>query len=113
MITLHVTDDVELLLDFWAEDMRRPEPLAAGYPVKASGGFIPSWCKDTQEAAEEADAETIVKINAAINSIARIYQEAINRHYGLGACVWNFCHDATFDDAKIVLRVKFVKKGLL
>jgi hypothetical protein len=106
-------DDVELLLNMWADWMHRPEPIADGYPEKASGGFVPSWCKDTQEAAEGADAETVVKVNAAFDSLQRIYQDAINRHYGLGSQVWQFAKAASFEDAKIGIRVKFVTKGLL
>lgn len=106
-------DEVESLLDMWADWMRKPEPIAEGYPAKASGGFIESWRKDSEDEADAAEAQTIEKINAAYDSLQRIYQESINRHYGLGARVWSFAKDATFEDAKIVIRVKFVAKGLL
>lgn len=106
-------DEVENLLDMWADWMHKPEPIAEGYPAKASGGFIESWRKDSEDEADAAEAHTIEKIDAAYNSLQRIYQEAINRHYGLGSRVWRFAQDATFEDAKIVIRVKFVAKGLL
>jgi hypothetical protein len=106
-------DDVELLLNLWADWMHKPELIAEGYPTKASGGFIESWRKDSEEQADEAEALTIEKVNAAFDSLQRVYQEAINRHYGLGHQVWRFAKDASFDDAKIVIRVKFVMKGLL
>jgi hypothetical protein len=106
-------DDVQTLLDLWADWMHKPEPIAEGYPEKASGGFIESWIKDSEEAADSAQAETISKVNAAFDSLAPVYKEAINRHYGLGSQVWRFAKDASFEDAKIFIRVKFVAKGLL
>lgn len=104
-------DEVEALLDIWAEWMRKPEG-PEGYPSK-SPGMIHSWIKDFDELVESADAEEIAKINAAFDSLGRSYQDAINRHYGLGAQVWRFGQPATFEDAKIMIRVKFVAKGLL
>lgn len=106
-------DEVEMLLDMFAEDMRRPVNDVQGYPSEASGGFVATWCKDTEEAAAAADAETLVKIHAAYDSLGRRYKDAINKHYKLGANVWKFSDPATFEDAKIVIRVKFVMKGLL
>lgn len=108
-------DEVWGLLDMWANYMHTPESLAAGYPNKASGGMIGSWCKDTEEAVAAADEERITRIDAAIDSLPRCYQIAINKYYGLGDYpdVWRFKRNATFEDAKIVLRVKFVLKGLL
>lgn len=106
-------DEVEVLLDMWAEDMRRPSQEVQGYPAQASGGFVPSWCKDTEEAAEAADAETVSKVNAAYDSLSRLYKDAINKHYRLGANVWRFDSPADFDTAKMVIRVKFVQRGLL
>lgn len=106
-------DEVESLLDLWADWMRRPESLAEGYPAKASGGFIESWRKDDEDEDEARMAERIGRINAAFDSLSRLYQDAITRHYKLGSAVWQFSQPATFDDAKIVLRVKLVKRGLL
>ena len=106
-------DEVQLLLDIWAEDMRRDGLCADDYPSKASGGFIHSWQKDFEDMVDEADAEQLVKINAAYDSLQRIYQDAICKHYGLGHQVWKFARAASFDDAKTVIRVKFVMKGLL
>jgi hypothetical protein len=106
-------DEVEVLLDQWAEWMKRPEQLTAGYPPEAAGGWIPSWCKDTEEAAEAADAETVSRVNACYDSLTAIYRDAINRHYKLGANVWRFARNVDFEEAKIVARVKFVQRGLL
>lgn len=106
-------DEVELLLDLWADWMRRPEPLADGYPEKASGGFIESWRKDDEDEEECRLAERISRINAAFDSLQTIHKDAILKHYGLGSRVWRFAKDASFEDAKIVARVKFVTKGLL
>lgn len=106
-------EEVEKLLVLWADWMMRPEPLADGYPVKASGGFTESWIKDSEELADNAQAETIEKIDAAYRSLQRCYQEAINKHFGLGVNVWRFKTESSYAEAKIVLRVKFVMKGLL
>lgn len=106
-------DEVETLLDLWAEWMRRPSQEVQGYPAQASGGFVPSWCKDTEEAADAADSETIERINAAYDSLSRLYKDAINKHYRLGANVWRFDSPASWEDAKVMIRVKFVQRGLL
>lgn len=106
-------DEVQHLLDLWADWMRKPEPIADGYPAKASGGFIESWRKDSEDLADAADADRLEKINAAFDSLAPIYRNAINRHYGLGHQVWRFAKGDSFDDAKVMIRVKFVMKGLL
>ncbi len=105
-------DEVEVLLDQWADWMRKPEPLTAGYPSEAAGGWVASWKKDSEEAAEAADAETISKVNAAFDSLRVIHRDAIYKHYKLGN-VWRFPSPATWEEAKIVIRVHFVKKGLL
>lgn len=106
-------DEVQHLLDLWADWMRKPEPLADGYPEKASGGFIESWRKDSEELADAADADRLEKIDAAYNSLTPLYRDAIMRHYKLGSQVWRFERAANFEDAKIMIRVKFVMKGLL
>lgn len=106
-------DEVQLLLDIWADWMRKPEPLADGYPAKASGGFIESWRKDSEDLADAADSDRLEKIDAAFNSLTPLYRDAIMRHYELGSQVWRFERAANFEDAKIMIRVKFVMKGLL
>lgn len=106
-------DEVELLLDMWADDMRRPANDVQGYPSEAAGGWITSWRKDSDEAQEAADRQTIEKVNAAYDSLRAIHKDAINKHYKLGANVWRFPSPASFEDAKIIIRVHFVKKGLL
>ncbi len=105
-------DQVELLLDLWADWMRRPDPMANGFPPKSST-FIASWCKDFEEMANSADAERMDRINAAFDSLEPRFRDAILRHYRLGQAVWRFSTPTTFDDAKVSLRVKFVMKGLL
>jgi hypothetical protein len=106
-------DEVETLLDMWADDMRRPSQEVQGYPSEAAGGWIASWRKDSEEAQDAADRQTIEKVNAAYDSLSAIYRDAINRHYKLGANVWRFARNVDFDEAKIVVRVKFVQRGLL
>ena len=106
-------DEVQHLLDLWADWMRKPESLADGYPEKASGGFIESWRKDSEELADAADADRLEKIDAAYNSLTPLYRDAIMRHYKLGAQVWRFAKASSFEDAKVMIRVKFVMKGLL
>lgn len=106
-------DEVEMLLDLWADDMRRPSSDVQGYPSEAAGGWITSWRKDSEEAQEAADRATIEKINAAYDSLSRLYKDAINKHYKLGANVWRFDSPADFETAKTVIRVKFVQRGLL
>ena len=106
-------DEVEMLLDMWAEDMRRPSNDVQGYPSEAAGGWIASWRKDSEEAQEAADRQTIEKINAAFDSLSRLYKDAINKHYRLGANVWRFDNPADFETAKVMIRVKFVQRGLL
>lgn len=106
-------DEVEMLLDVWADDMRRWKNEAAGYPAEASGGFIHSWRKDFEEAVEEADRRMVEGINACIDSLPPSYRDAINRRYRLGADVFRFPQPRTFDEAKTAVRVFFVKRGLL
>lgn len=105
-------DEVEQLLDLWADWMRKPEPLVQGYPSE-SKNFIASWRKDFDDLANSADAEQMERINAAFDSLEPRYKDAILRHYKLGKSVWQFSHPVTFEDAKVSLRVKFVMKGLL
>ncbi len=106
-------DDIQSLLDRWCDWMNSPENLADGYPSEASGGFVPSWIKDSEEGAAAADATTVEKVDACYSSLKMRYQEAINRHYGLGVRVWMFGSPVTFEDAKEEIRVFFVRKGLL
>jgi hypothetical protein len=106
-------DEVELLLELWVDWMRKPEPLAEGYPSKAAGGFIESWRKDDEDEEESRVAERISRINAAYDSLGRYHQEAINRQYSLGSRVWRFGTECTFEDAKAAIRPFFVNKGLI
>ena len=105
-------DEVENLLDQWADWMRQPEPMVEWYPAE-SAGFLAGTLKDTEELHASADAERMERINAAFDSLAPVYRDAIMRHYKLGSQVWRFSQAATFEDAKIMVRVKFVTKGLL
>lgn len=106
-------DEVELLLDSWAEDMRRWRNDAGGYPAEASGGMITSWRKDFEEMADAADAEMVAKIDACVDSLKPIHRDALFRRYRLGANVWRWPKPATFDEVKIVIRPFLLKKGLL
>lgn len=106
-------DEVEMLLDMWADDMKKPSNDVQGYPTEAAGGWITSWRKDSEEAQEAADRQTIDKVNACYDDLSRRYKDAINKHYQLGANVWRFDAPADFDTAKTIIRVKFVQRGLL
>jgi hypothetical protein len=103
-------DEVEVLLDLWADWMRKPEG-PDGYRIAA--GFVPGSLKDSEDLYEAADQDRIERVNAAFDSLQPIYKEAIMRKYGLGSQVWRFAKAASFEDAKIVMRVKLVAKGLL
>jgi hypothetical protein len=107
-------DVVEGLLDLWAEDQRRPPNDVQGYPSEASGGFITSWRKDAEDTDDLNERIRIGKIDASFNDLSPRYQNAIKLHYGImtrTADVWRHYIPATFDEAKIVIRVKFVKRG--
>lgn len=106
--------EVKDLLDLWADWMRKPEKLADDFPEDCQAqGFIPTWRKDFEEMVAAADADQLERINAAFDSLDTIYKQAIFRHYGLSSQVWRFAKDASFEDALVVIRVKFVAKGLL
>ena len=83
-------DPVEELLMRWADFMRRPGDAGLGYPDKASGGFIASWRKDSDEEAENADAYEMGKITASIESLPMLYQRVIFQHHRIGYLVWRF-----------------------
>jgi hypothetical protein len=102
---------VEVLLDLWADWMGKPE-VEGGYPAE-SPGMIVSWRKDDEDMAAAFECDRIARVDAAFDSLAPIYRDAINRHYGLGARVWRFDRNVDFEEAKIVMRVKLVAKGLL
>jgi hypothetical protein len=103
-------DEVEVLLDLWAEWMHRPEPVIG---CKVASGFITSAGDDSEEVYEANEMERIKAIDAAFDSLAPLYKEAIRRKYKLGAQVFRFGKDVSFEDAKVVFRVKLVMKGLL
>lgn len=106
-------DEVELLLDSWADEMRRWKNETAGFPSEAAGGWITSWRKDFEEMADAADAEMIVKIDACVDSLKPIHRDALMRRYRLGANVWRWPQPATWDDVKAAIRPMLLKKGLL
>lgn len=103
-------DEVEVLLDLWASWMRKPEG-PDGYRVAV--GFKTEAPKDSEEVYESMDIDLAERVNAAFDSLAPVYKNAIMRKYGLGHQVWRFAKDTSFDDAKIMIRVKFVTRGLL
>ena len=107
-------DVVEGLLDLWADDQRRPPNDVQGYPSEASGGFITSWRKDDEDTDELNERIRIGKIDASFNDLSPRYQNAIKLHYGIMTRtpdVWKHYIPATFEEAKIVIRVKFVQRG--
>jgi hypothetical protein len=103
-------DEVEALLDLWAEWMRKPEG-PEGH--RAAAGFLVGTMKESEDLYEAADSDMIARIDACFDSLAPLYKEAIMRKYGLGSRVFRFAKDATFEDAKIVIRVKMVMRGLI
>lgn len=103
-------DEVEVLLDLWAEWMRIPEG-PDGHRVAV--GFKTEAPKDSEEVYEAMDMDLAERVNAAFDSLAPIYKNAIMRKYSLGSQVWRFGKDVSFEDAKIMIRVKFVMRGLL
>lgn len=103
-------DEVEVLLDMWAIAMRSKQVPVDQYPSE-SHCFINSWRKDFDEMCEEADLDTIAKVDAAYDSLPGLYQDPILRRYSLGYRA--FARPATFDQAKVEIRKKFVIKGLL
>ena len=108
--------DVDIAADLlkkWAEWMRRDEPVAEGYPSKASGGFIQSWIKDSEELFDKADQREIEIINASVNSLNFIHQRVVYRVHGLGYLVWRFENLAKlYEEAKENFqRIYFEKSG--
>jgi hypothetical protein len=104
-------DPVEALLLKWADFMRRPEPIAEGYPVKASGGFVESWIKDSEELSDAADLQEIGKINASIDSLSQPHQRIIHKVHGISFMVWRFTNEAAlYDAAKTALGAKYYGK---
>lgn len=103
-------DEVESLLDLWAEWMRIPEGPDTG---KIAVGFRSDAPRDSEELYEDLDTDMAERVNACFDSLAPVYKDAIMRRYKLGSQVWRFSQAATFEDAKVMIRVKFVTKGLL
>ena len=100
-------DAIEELLMRWADFMRNPGDAGLGYPAKASGGFISSWRKDSDEEMENADAYEIGKINASIESLVMAYQRIIFKHHRIGYLVWRFPNeDALYLAAKAAFAVR-------
>ena len=107
-------DVVQGLLDLWAEYQRKPSNEVQGYPSEAAGGWITSWRKDDDDVDEENERIRIGKIDAAFNDLKPRYQNAIKLHYGIMTRtpdVWKHYIPATWEEAKIVIRVKLVQRG--
>lgn len=83
-------DRAEALLMKWADWMRIPEGTAEWYPEKASGGFIESWRKDSEDEAHSADMYEIGKIKASIESLIQPHQRIIHKMHGISYMVWDF-----------------------
>lgn len=101
-------DEAEALLIKWADYMLNPGAYGADYPDKASGGFIASWIKDSEELFELADEGEITKIGTAIDDLAQPHKRIIYKRHGVGYKVWSFPNeDALYLAAKTAFRVKF------
>ena len=83
-------DPIEELLMRWADFMRNPGDPGLGYPAKASGGFVASWRKDSEEEFENADAYEMGKITASLESLAMPFQRVIYKHHRIGYLTWTF-----------------------
>lgn len=99
-------DPTEELLLRWAESMRHGGGLQE--PSKASGGFIDSWVKDSEELFEAADDREIGRINAAIDSLRSPHQKIIYKKHKLGYMVWRFDNEEElYDSAKKEFVLKY------
>lgn len=100
-------DDAEAALIRWAEANARGQDSELGYPNKASGGFIASWIKDSEEMAAVADATDIEKINASIESLSVPHHHIIWKRHNIGYKVWNFGNEIElYGQAKEAFRIK-------
>lgn len=104
-------DEIDVLLDLWADWMRRPPAVDTDSDIAV--GFMKGTLKDSEELQATAEAETISRVDAAYESLAPIYKDAINRRYKLGSRVWRFAKDVTFEDAKEAIKPLLSKKGLI
>lgn len=105
-------DEIELLLNTWADYMREWENPARGHNTEAKG-MITSWRKDFEELVEAADDEEIAKVDACVDSLKPIHRDALFRRYGLGANVWRWPEPATWEEVKAAIRPLLREKGLL
>ena len=95
-------DPVEELLLKWADAMRRDGDNGQDYPAKASGGFVASWIKDSQELAENADAVEIEKLNASVDSLTQPHRLIIYKRHKIGYLAWSFKDEPSlYEDAKV------------
>ena len=105
------TDPIDAVLQRWAAWMRRPDQIAEGYPAKASGNFIASWRKDSEEEADAADGYEMGKANAAVDSLIQAHQRMIYKRHNLGYTVWRFAdEDALYTAAKVSFGRKYFSK---
>lgn len=107
-------DPVELRLIQWAEFMRKNEPTAEGYPTKASGSFIVSWCKDSEEVADAHEANQATLIDACIHSLSMPHRIVIYKRHGIGYQTWRFPDEGViFEAAKQAIAPLLRKRCLI
>jgi len=106
-------DDIDALLEKWAEWMRRDELVAEGYPSKAAGGFIESWIKDDEELSDAADLRELESINASVDSLSFMHKRVVYHFQGIGYQVWRFADpERLYEEAKESFRkIHFTKYG--
>lgn len=105
-------DDVETLLNRWAQWMGQHESIAGWYPPKAAGGFIDSWIKDDDELAEAADQREFESVNASVDSLSFMHKRAVYHVHNVGYQVWQFGDlDNLYSQAKDCFRrIHFSKR---
>jgi len=104
-------DATEAVLLRWADWMRRSEGISEGYPAKASGNFIASWRKDSEDEQEAADGYEMGKANAAVDSLVQAHQRMIYKRFNLGYTVWRFENeDALYTAAKVSFGRKYFSR---
>lgn len=106
-------DTVEELLLKWADSMRKPDQGVQGYPNKASGGFTHSWIKDSDELVENANAEELVKIQAAIDSLKQPHYEVICKRHRIGRpLVWRWGNEVElYGHAKQAFKIIYFSRN--
>lgn len=106
-------DAIETLLLRWADSMR-PWEGNQGYPGKASGGFIASWCRDAEEQAEELEADECSRIDACIHDLPAQLRNVIYKRFNVGYLCWRWKDEmSVFQQAKAAIEPLLRKRNLL